>query len=115
MPLPPKFMFAEAKVLMISLPLIFKWARWPDERSGRTRHKGKYLTDGVDVSPSFGWHSSVLRLLHVSAREGARTRNFGMSSKCRTLSQVGRARCGTDTLRPPQPYSYRENWGSERE
>jgi hypothetical protein len=31
-----------------------------DERSGRTCHKGKYLTDGVDVSPSFGWHSSVL-------------------------------------------------------
>jgi hypothetical protein len=55
------------------------------------------------------------RLLHVSARQGARTRNFGMSSKCRTLRQVGRARCGTDTLRPPQPYSYGENWGSERE
>jgi hypothetical protein len=31
-----------------------------DERSGRTCHKGKYLTDGVDVSPPFGWHSSVL-------------------------------------------------------
>jgi hypothetical protein len=59
-PLPPKFMFAEAKVLMISLPLIFKWARWPMNAVDERATKGKYLTDGVDVSPSFGWHSSVL-------------------------------------------------------
>ena len=62
---------------------------------------GRVVADCVSMFPTqTNPRSNDRRLLHVSARQGARTRNFWMSSKCRTLSQVGRATCGTDTLRP---------------